>query len=115
MYRKVLAAWLEGAISAKHAKEAKADKMLEKKICQRVWNSWYQVRDITKTMGFIYKDLVHKVVEAVLPKKQAANDLYEMKLGQRVIAKWRDMTREEKRRHYGNSVRATAFHRRSVN
>ena len=66
-------------------------------------------------MCFIYKDLVHKVVEAVLPKKQAAIDLYEMKVGQRVIAKWRDVTREEKRRHYGNCVRATAFHRRFEN
>ena len=47
-----------------------------------------------------------------MPKKQAASDLFEMKTGHRVLTAWKDVTREEKRRRYGNNVRANDFHRR---
>ena len=49
-----------------------------------------------------------------MPKNQAASDLFEMKIGHRVLGVWRTVTREEKRRRYGSNIRAVVFHRRYI-
>ena len=51
-------------------------------------------------------------MEAEKPGRQAAVDLYELKVCSRVMAAWVEFTKEEKRRQYGHVMKAIVFHRR---
>ena len=51
-------------------------------------------------------------VEAEKPGRQAAVDLYELKVCSRVMAAWVEATKDEKRRQYGYVMKAIVFQRR---
>ena len=53
-----------------------------------------------------------QTVEKEQPKKQAASDLYEVKLCSRMLTQWTEVMKMEKRRRYGLMMKAVVFHRR---
>ena len=55
-----------------------------------------------------------QTVEKEQPKKQAASDLYEVKVWSRMLAQWTEVMKMEKRRRYGLMMKAVVFHRRLV-
>ena len=54
----------------------------------------------------------YQEVEAEKPGRQAAVDLYELKVCSRVMAAWVEFTRDERRRQYGHVMKAIVFQRR---
>ena len=53
-------------------------------------------------------------MEKEKPKKQAASDLYEVKLCSKMMSQWTEIMKQEKRRRYGLMMKAVVFHRRLV-
>ena len=53
-------------------------------------------------------------MEKEKPKKQAASDLYEVKLCSKMLSQWTEVMKQEKRRRYGLMMKAVVFHRRLV-
>ena len=53
-------------------------------------------------------------MEKEKPKKQAASDLYEVKLCSKMLNQWTEVMKQEKRRRYGLMMKAVVFHRRLV-
>ena len=73
---------------------------------------WLAGKHIALSLNNAKAQCKYQQVEAEKPGRQAAVDLYELKVSSRVMAAWVEFSKEEKRRQYGHVMKAIVFHRR---
>ena len=108
----VFSSWLGLIQKEQSIKEKEADEFLKKKILRKCWNFWFKVSCHLSPVEDNLLDNNFQTVEKEQPKKQAASDLYEVKVCTRMLTQWTEVMKMEKRRRYGLMMKAVVFHRR---